>query len=159
MKAREVVTRTIGGFEVSTTKLRPLDALKLAPKVMKVIVPALPVVIGGGKLLLEDVDAAAAALTKLLEVLDAQAIDTLCRELLCETSIVLPNEHGVMAVFELNTADMVNLAFGSLDNGMTLLVQTMLFVGEVNFKRSFFDLLAAAGLKRKAPAKTEAAPA
>ena len=38
--SRPSVTKTVGGFEVSTTKLAPTEALKLAPKLIKLVIQA-----------------------------------------------------------------------------------------------------------------------
>ncbi len=151
--SRKSETRQIGGFEVSTTKLRPTSALKLAPKLLKILVPLLRLQ-NAADILQHDAGRFVAALTDLLGTLDDATLDTLYRELLCDTSITVPNDAGVLSVIELNTAQMIDIAFGGQDNGLQLLVETMIFVGEVNFKRSFFDLAARLGLKRKAPATT-----
>lgn len=168
--SRPSTTRSIGGFEVSTTKLRPTAALKLAPKLMKIMIPALKLVPGLGPLISVartagaeltpalvmavlgrlDLDQLVGSLAELLGTVDDATLDTLYREMLVDTSVTVPNDQGVLHVVELNTPGMIDLAFGGLDNGINLLVQTLIFVGEVNFKHSFFDLASRLGLKAKA---------
>ncbi len=155
MKTRTPEVRTIGGFEVSTTRLPPTRALRLAPKVMKIFLPALRL---QGMSLMTDGADLVARLGELLATLDDSTLELLYSELLSETSIVMPDEHDRMVSVELSSAQMIDIAFGGLDNGLTLLVQVMIFAGEVNFKRSFFDLAASMGLKRKTTAKTEPQP-
>jgi hypothetical protein len=167
MRQRAVVKRTVGGYEVSTTKLSPTTALKLAPKLLKILLPAMRLQ-GGWMLVLRALAAAnsddaqsvdmgaamgaiAGVMTELLGAIDDATLDMLYRELLADTSIIVPDEKDTLINVELNTTEMIDLAFGGLDNGLTLLVQVLLFVGEVNFKRSFFDLAAQSGLKRKTP--------
>lgn len=169
--SRPSTTRSIGGFEVSTTKLRPTSALKLGPKVLKILLPALRLMPAFGPLLRAakagteispavvvavlgqlDLDGLVTMLVDLLGSLDDATLDMLYRELLADTSITVPNDAGVLSIVELNTAQMIDIAFGGLDNGIVLLVETMIFVGEVNFKRSFFDLAGRLGLKKTAPA-------
>ena len=173
MRQRAVVKRSIGGYEVSTTKLPATAALKLAPKLLKILLPAMRLQ-GGWMLILRalatansedaqtvDVGAAmgaiAGVLTELLGAVDDATLETLYRDLLTDTSISVPDEKGVLVTVELNTPQMIDMAFDGLDDGLTLLVQVMLFVGEGNFKRSFFDLAAQSGLKRKAPPVTATA--
>lgn len=174
--SRPSVTRDIGGYEVSTTKLRPTAALKLKPKIAKVLLPALKLAPAFGPLIRAaqagteispalvlavlgqlDLDNLVGGLADLLGSLDDATLDMLYRELLADTSITVPNDAGVLSVVELNTPQMIDIAFGGLDNGITLLVQTMIFVGEVNFKRSFFDLGSLLGLKKKSAAATPSA--
>lgn len=175
--SRPSTTRSIGGYEVSTTKLRPTAALKLKPKILKVLLPALKLAPSFGPLIRAaqsgmeitpalvvgvlgqlDLDTLVGGLVELLGSLDDATLDLLYRELLADTSITVPNDAGVLSVVELNTEKMIDIAFGGLDNGITLLVQTMIFVGEVNFKRSFFDFGSLLGLKKK-PADPATAPA
>lgn len=173
MRQRAVVKRTVGGYEVSTTKLSPTAALKLGPKLLRILLPAMRLQ-GGWMLVLralasanseaaEDVDMGAAmgaiagVMTELLGAIDDATLDMLYRDLLADTSIIVPDEKDTLVNVELNTPQMIDLAFGGLDNGLTLLVQVLIFVGEVNFKRSFFDLAAQSGLKRKAPLATATA--
>jgi hypothetical protein len=171
---RPTTTRTIDGYEVSTTRLAPTKALKLAPKLLKLLVPALdlaPVVLpivraaqsgvvvtpalvlaALGRFEMSDLTG---AVVKLLGQLDDATIDMLCRELLCDTSIILPNDNGVMSVHELNTQQMVDIAFGRVDEGLTLLVEVLLFVGEVNFKKHFLDVIGRLGPKTKPTSSSE----
>lgn len=165
--SRPSVTASIGGFEVSTTKLRPTVALKLTPKLLKIVMPALRLAPVFGPLMRlaqdgkeitpglvlavlgqVDVDELVVAMTELLGTLDDATLDMLYRELLADTSIVVPNDAGVLTVVELNTVQMVDIAFGGIDNGIEMLVRTMLFVGKVNFERSFFAIAGRLGLKK-----------
>lgn len=157
MRTRPTEKCMIGGYEVSTTRLAPTTCLRLAPKLIKILTPALPLVVRSRALDM-DADKIGEAINALTATLDDAMIDMLCRELLADTTIIMPNEHGVLTVVELTSPQMVDIAFGGIDDGLSLLVQTLLFVGKVNFKRSFFDAAAAMGLKKIAPVTATTAP-
>jgi hypothetical protein len=153
---RPSTTKTIGGYEVSTTRLAPTKALKLAPKLTKLIIPMIRLQNAAAIMQATgDADRLVHALTEIIGTIDDATLDMLYRELLCDTSIILPNDNGVMSVHELNTPQMVDIAFGRVDEGLTLLVQVMIFVGEVNFKKHFLDVIARMGLKTKSTASSE----
>lgn len=141
----------IGGYSVSTTRLLPTKALRLSPKIMKIFLPLLQIQwqIQQSQ---GDVESIMPAATTLLESLDEATLNYLYRELLAETSIVLPDEHDRMVNVELSSPDMIDMAFGGLDNGMSILIQVMVFAAEVNFKRSFFDLTESFRKKTPPPA-------
>lgn len=151
MRTRTPETRTIGGFEVSTTRLEVTRALRLAPKIMKLLVPALPLVglvNSGFDLANVDHETLVPSVTALLGALDDDMLNLLFKELLSDTSIIIPDESGRSVVCELNTQQLINIALGGLENGMTVLAEILLFAGEVNYKRSFFDLVTKVGMRK-----------
>lgn len=151
MNTRKPETTTIGHYEVTTTKLRPTAALRLAPKILKILTPAIAALNG---LSITSADGVERVMS-LLAVLDDATLNMLYRELLPETTITMPDDNGVPRVVELSDTQMIDIAFGGLDDGLTLLVKVMLWVGRVNFERSFFEILAQLE-KRAAAMKAEA---
>jgi hypothetical protein len=154
VRTRSAEKRMIGGFEVSTTRLHPTRALKLAPKIAKILIPLIRLQ-NAAALLASDAGQLVAPMTGLIESLDDATLDLLYRELLANTSIIVPDESDRLTSIDLNTPQMIDIAFGGFDNGMSLLLETLVFAGEVNFKRSFFDLIERMGL-RKSPATAPA---
>lgn len=152
MAARKSVSRTIDGLEVSTTRLAPLAALKLVPKIGKLLTPLLQLksmaaIVEQHGLENVDVSSAVPVIDALFAQLDDKTIDLLCTELLVDTSITMPNDVGVMVTYELATKDMIDMAFGDED-GLPRLIAVLKFAGEVNFAKSFFALVQKLGARR-----------
>ncbi len=154
-RTRKPEVHTIDGYEVTTMRLRPTAALKLGPKLAKIMTPALRLQAVASAALSGNmagaVSALAPAVASMLTGLDDDTLDMLYRDLLPDTTIVMPDDNGVLRVVELNTPQMIDIAFGDLEDGVTLLVKVMVFVAEVNFKRSFFDLVSAAKNLKPSP--------
>jgi hypothetical protein len=136
--AKRSETREIGGHDVTVNQFDPTTALKLAPRVGKVLVPILPYLKGFD--LKAGVESMSPALFTFFEQMQAQG-DDLIPELLKGTSIVLPAEDetgkstGEMRIYDLGQPGMFNIAFmGRLD----LMMRVALFAAEVNFFRYFF---------------------
>lgn len=146
-------TRSIGGYDVTTTQFPGPRALQLAPRVAQIMTPLLHL---KGKLR-KDVDASELvdAVGGLFMQLDEKTVEWLCQELLVATTIVMPGDDGKMCVIELRTPAMRDLAFGGED-GLGLLVQVLLFVAEVNFARYFFAL--ARLIKKTTPGSESTSP-
>lgn len=141
MNEQKPETRTIGGYEVTTTRLPPMRALKLAPKIIKLMTPLLHLqALAGGGLGNVDTSELTSAIDELVVQLDAKTIDLLCTELLARTSVVMPDaQRGVDRVVELDAPEMIDIAFGDED-GLPRLIGVLKFAGEVNYRKSFFAL-------------------
>lgn len=158
--AKRSHTKQIDGYDVTVTQFEPFTALRLGPRVMKIVMPLLKGGRSGDKITLSN--ASVVTVEGLLDQLGSSP--EIVYELLAGTTIIKePEDEGGAAkdpktgkilpqVYDLGDAKRVELAFvGRLD----LMLKVAYYAAEVNFFRYFFDLIAQA--KKKAGA-TEALP-
>ena len=134
----------VGGntYPCTTTMLQPMRAMRLAPKLGKIIAPMLSRLRGVGSLkgLLSaerDVADLGPPLEAMFSQLDDATIDKLVPELLADTSVIVPDDKGNLCSIGLSNPAMIDIAFSGED-GLALMLAVMKFAAEVNFGRYFF---------------------
>lgn len=125
-------TRTIGGLEVTTTQFAALRSLRLMTRLGAILAPMLAGVETLALGMKADLKDLAPILAEVFSNLTPDVADTLAREILCNTIVVMDGKK-----FELTSAAQIDMVF----SGKVLaMIQSIAFAVEVNF-RDFFDSL------------------
>lgn len=141
--AKRSEKRKIDGYDVTITQFEPMTALELAPRVGKVLAPALPILMASKDkreaLARNAPGAVAEVFEKFCEHMIAAGPKTISDLLACAV-VVLPRQEadgsdGPMQVHELTSPALVNVAFGGR---LDLLYKVAYACVEVNFFRYFF---------------------
>lgn len=143
--ALKTETRDIDGLTVTSTQLPAMRSFALMARLGKVIAPALGMVEGVS--LTSGIGALAPALAQLFAQLDGAEAESLAREVLASTSVVVDGRR-----LELSRTEMINLAF---EGRIKTMLATLKFALEVNYGDFFAGGLSGAA----APAPSPPAPA
>lgn len=132
----------IDGYKVSTTRHPPLRGLQLKARVLRLVAPAARGLSAAGdlgeladlELNVENIEKIAPALEALAGAIDPETLPDLVCELLCNTSIIVPDARGVLNRIELNSRGNIDLAFDGRDG---LMFRVIAHAAGVNFADFF----------------------
>ncbi len=135
-------TREINGFAVTCKQLPVVRSLKLMAKVANIAMPIMgqlapflePDGEGGVRLKPVDMDKLAVPMASIFAKVGEDNIQSLMRDLLMSTSVMIELDDGQRALKQLDSDDMINMVFGG---DLKTLLMVMGFSLQVNF-RSFF---------------------
>lgn len=140
-------TRTFDDLEVTSQQLPAMRALKLLPRLARLLAPALAS-LGTGKIDLQaDVSSIANVLSQALEPLDDNQVEALSRDLLADTTVVLTDETGKRRNQTLGSVAAINSVFSGR---LPAMLKAMALSVEVNFS-DFFPASAPSAPPKESP--------